>query len=131
MISYTFQECPQLAVERADAGVSNPRDLWDMPAVALRSTGAIGLIPRLLGRLRGNPHLGRRELILGRMCWLLRHSKRVQEGLSNNNNLSLMLSSFVSHIRPIIIFCSSVRSMGYLSYVRLLKFIQRRVSTSC
>ena len=34
-ISRIFQECPQLAVERADAGVSDPRDLWDAPAVAL------------------------------------------------------------------------------------------------
>ena len=46
-ISHIFQECPQLAVERADAGVSNPRDLWDAPAVALRYAGAIGLIPGL------------------------------------------------------------------------------------
>ena len=38
---------PQLAVERADAGVSNPGDLWDAPAVALRFAGAIGLIPGL------------------------------------------------------------------------------------
>ena len=43
-ISHIFQECPQLAVERADAGVSNPRDLWDAPAVALRFAGAIGFI---------------------------------------------------------------------------------------
>ena len=42
-----FQECPQLAVERLDARVSNPRDLWDAPAVALRFAGAIGLIPGL------------------------------------------------------------------------------------
>ena len=46
-IYHIFQECPQLAVERADAGVSNPRDLWDAPAVALRFAGAIGLIPEL------------------------------------------------------------------------------------
>ena len=46
-IYHIFQECPQLAAERADAGVSNPRDLWDAPAVALRFAGAIGLIPGL------------------------------------------------------------------------------------
>ena len=44
-ITHIFQECPQLAVERADAGVSNPRDLWGAPAVALRFAEAIGLIP--------------------------------------------------------------------------------------
>ena len=43
----SFSECPQLAVKRADAGVSNPRDLWGAPAVALRFAGAIGLIPGL------------------------------------------------------------------------------------
>ena len=37
----------QLAVERADAGVIYSRDLWGAPAVALRFTGAIGLIPGL------------------------------------------------------------------------------------
>ena len=36
--------------------------------------------------VRGDPHLGTRESVLGRMRWLLRHSKRVQEGLSNTNN---------------------------------------------
>ena len=46
-ISHIFQECPQLAVERADTGVSNPRDLWSAPAVALRFVRAIGLIPGL------------------------------------------------------------------------------------
>ena len=46
-ISHILQKCPELAVERADAGVSNPRDLWGAPAVALRFTGAIALIPGL------------------------------------------------------------------------------------
>ena len=46
-LSHIFQKCPQLAVERADTGVSNPRDLWGAPAVALRFVGAIGLIPGL------------------------------------------------------------------------------------
>ena len=36
--------------------------------------------------VRGNPHLGTRESVLGRMRWLLRHSKRILEGLINNNN---------------------------------------------
>ena len=40
-ISHIFQECPQLAVERADAGVSNPRDLCGVPAVTLRFAGYI------------------------------------------------------------------------------------------
>ena len=40
---------------------------------------------RLQG-VRGNPHLDTRESVLGRIRWLLRHSKRVQEGLGNNNN---------------------------------------------
>ena len=44
-IFHIFQECPQLAVERADAGVSKPRDLWDAPAVALRFAETICLIP--------------------------------------------------------------------------------------
>ena len=43
-ISHIFQECTQLAVERADAGVSNRRYLWDAPAVTLRFAGTIGLI---------------------------------------------------------------------------------------
>ena len=42
-----YYHSPQLAVERADAGVSNPRDLWDAPAVTLRFAGAIRLIPGL------------------------------------------------------------------------------------
>ena len=46
-ISHIFQECPQLAVEWADAGVSNPRDLLRAPAVALIFAGTIGLIPGL------------------------------------------------------------------------------------
>ena len=52
-----FQECLQLAVERADTGVSNPRDLWGAPALALRFTGAIGLIPGLDWRESGEPHI--------------------------------------------------------------------------
>ena len=57
-ISYLFDDliCPQLAVERANAGVSNPRDLWDAPAVALRFAGAIGLIPGLDWRESGETH---------------------------------------------------------------------------
>ena len=46
-ISRIFQECPQLAVERADGGVSDQRDLWGALAVALRFARAIGLIPGL------------------------------------------------------------------------------------
>ena len=46
-ISHIFQRYPQLALERADAGVSNPRDLWGAPAVTLRFVRAIGLIPGL------------------------------------------------------------------------------------
>ena len=30
-ISHIFQECPQLYVERADGGISNPSDLWSAP----------------------------------------------------------------------------------------------------
>ena len=43
----SFREYSQLAMERANAEVSNPRDLRGAPAVALRFTGAIGLIPGL------------------------------------------------------------------------------------
>ena len=41
--------------------------------------------PTLLEGVRGTAHLGTRESVLGRMRWLLRHSKRVREGVSNNN----------------------------------------------
>ena len=47
IISHIFHECLQLAVEWADAGVSNPRDLWGEPAVALTFTRANGLISGL------------------------------------------------------------------------------------
>ena len=42
--------------------------------------------PLGLEGVRRNPYLGARESVLWRMRWLLRHFKRVQEGLSNNNN---------------------------------------------
>ena len=54
-ISRIFQECPQLAVERADAGVSNPRDLWDAPAVALRFAGPLGTSLDSIRRSQGKP----------------------------------------------------------------------------
>ena len=41
----------------------------------------------LLERVKGTPHLGTRESVLGQMRCLLQHSKRVREGLSNNNNI--------------------------------------------
>ena len=85
-ISHIFQECPQLAVELADAGVSNPRDLWDAPAVAEICRDHWAHPRTLLEGVRGTPHLGIRESVLGRMRWLLRHSKKVREGLINNNN---------------------------------------------
>ena len=46
-ISHISQECPQLTLEGADAGVSNPRDLWNAPAMAMRFAGAIEPIPGL------------------------------------------------------------------------------------
>ena len=52
-ISYIFQECLQLAVEGADAGVSNPeirRGHWAHPRT-------------LLEGVRGTPHLGTRESV--------------------------------------------------------------------
>ena len=50
-----YQECPQLAVARADAGVSNPRDLWDAPAVALRFAGSLGSSLNSIRESQGKP----------------------------------------------------------------------------
>ena len=44
IVSHIFPECPQLAVEHTDAGVSNPRDLWAVPAEALGFVMAIRLV---------------------------------------------------------------------------------------
>ena len=37
-----------------------------------------------------------------------------------------MVSLFVSHIRPVMDFCSSIWNVGYLSHDRLLESVQRR-----
>ena len=41
-------------------------------------------------------------------------------------NPSFMMSLFVSHVRPIMNFCSCVWNVGYMMAVRLLEPVQRR-----
>ena len=55
----------------------------------------------LLEGVRGTPHLGTRESVLGRMRWLLRQSKRVREGLSNNNNNNFAMETTVCKFRKV------------------------------
>ena len=56
-----------------------PQWPWDLP-------GPLSSSPDSIRGSQGTPHLGTWESVLGRMCWLLRHFKRVLEGLANNNN---------------------------------------------
>ena len=77
-------------MERADAGVSNPRDLWDASAVALRFAGAIELIPRLLEGVWGKPTPRYKGIRLRADALAAPALQEVQEGLSNNNTLAIL-----------------------------------------
>ena len=66
-ISHIFQKCPQLAVERADAGASNKRSVGCARSGPEIHRGHWAHPWTRLERVRGNPHLGTRESVLGRM----------------------------------------------------------------
>ena len=76
--SCCWSEQPKRSVGCARSGLEIRRGHWAHPRT-------------LLEGVRGTPHLGTRKSVLGRMRWLLQHSKRVREELCNNNNKIIFL----------------------------------------
>ena len=89
----------ELMLELAIQEICGVRRQWPWD-----SSGPWALPWTRLEEVRGIPHLGTRESVLGRIRWLLQQSRRVPEGLhSNNNNNNLHRKTADNHERTYVL----------------------------